>query len=291
MLHSKIRPMRDWVRFASSLMVSSGLILANSASVQALVKFPNKNISHPSVASAPHNSVITLRVTVGTNADENACGASDEITVSQRAIVYFCYTATNIGTNTLNFHNVSDDIHGPLLVDFNYILRPGETVSLTHEMYVANAPVINNATWVGSITESGVEFPAVASNSAVVQVQGAPTVVQLSGFSAERTNAGMLIKWTTVREDDTSGFYVYRVEGRSNAPVIPGNATRITPQLVVAKGPNGGNYEVLDSSAEANKTYTYWLREIELGGTQNDYAMIGTRVQRVFLPVVLRANR
>lgn len=291
MLHSNFYSPRIWVRLGAALFSAFVLVLSNLPLAQARVQFANHKENKINRAGSPADSAITLRVTVGTNSDENACGATDEITVSQGTIVYFCYVATNTGTETLNYHNVSDDIHGPMLIDFNYVLKPGESVSLTHEMYVADAPVINNATWVGSITESGVEFPAVASNSAVVQVQGAPTVVQLAGFSAERTANGMLVKWSTTREDETLGFYIYRVEGKSNAPVIPGNAVRITPQMVSAKGPSGGSYEVLDNNAALNKTYTYWLREIELGGGQNDYAMSKTSIFKTHLPLVLRHNR
>jgi hypothetical protein len=245
---------------------------------------PNHTIAKAPIQSATSAPGLALKVTVGTDPDENACGKNASITVPAGTIVYFCYTVTNTGTSNFTFHNVSDDIHGAMLIDFSYALMAGDSVSLTHEIYIADTPAINNAMWVAS----GNGGTVTATNRAIVLVDGAPSAVNLAEFSAERTPRGTKITWQTTNEDDTLGYHIYRAEGKSVLRSIPNNAIRITSDIIYSYGRNGGTYAVLDTSSNPNKTYTYWLREINVYGRDIDYAMVGNKMGQVFLPLVFK---
>jgi hypothetical protein len=92
---------------------------------------------------------IEIVKTVGT--DPAVCAADSNITVPAGTEVYYCYTVTNTGDATLNLHDLVDDQLGTLFTGFAYALTPGSSVSTVDAGLVisaiANAPVLNTATW------------------------------------------------------------------------------------------------------------------------------------------------
>ena len=91
-------------------------------------------------------------------------------------------------------------------------------------------------------------------------------------------------------EIDTWGFRRYR-----SATTQRADAVRVTAELISATGTStsGASYSWTDTSAEAGVAYTYWLEEVELDGTTNQYGPVSTAPQlaggsTVMLPLVIR---
>jgi hypothetical protein len=111
---------------------------------------PTGGLSATATATATVNvASIEIVKTVGT--DPAVCAAESNITVPAGTEVYYCYTVTNTGDVTLNLHDLVDDQLGTLFTGFAYALTPGSSVSTVDAGLVisaiANAPVLNTATW------------------------------------------------------------------------------------------------------------------------------------------------
>jgi hypothetical protein len=96
------------------------------------------------------------------------------------------------------------------------------------------------------------------------------------------------VRWETAAEMNTWGFYLYRSSDGTRA-----NAIRVTPSVMLGKGHNlgGGTYAWTDTDVVPGQRYTYWLQEIELNGTTNEYGPTASRStasieHQVFLPLV-----
>jgi subtilisin-like proprotein convertase family protein len=112
---------------------------------------------------------IRLTKTVGTT--PGVCAPTDEITVVTGVEVYYCYTVENIGTLTLNFHDLVDDQLGVLFENEPITLAPGATHEIISSAVVITAPVVNNATW----TARAVELVSQCSGAPILLPAGAPT--------------------------------------------------------------------------------------------------------------------
>jgi hypothetical protein len=79
---------------------------------------------------------------------------------------------------------------------------------------------------------------------------------------------GIQLSWQTAQENDLIGFNIYRSESPD------GERVQINSELIPAVTPGqlqGNDYLYLDTSAEAGKTYFYWVewvgnRDSELFG-------------------------
>jgi hypothetical protein len=124
-----------------------------NASVTNTATWTAYNQGGPSVTATATATVtvadIEIVKTVGT--DPGVCAAASNITVPAGTEVYYCYTVTNTGDVTLNLHDLADDQLGTLFTGFAYALTPGASVSTVDAGLVisaiANAPVLNTATW------------------------------------------------------------------------------------------------------------------------------------------------
>jgi hypothetical protein len=117
-----------------------------------------------------------------------------------------------------------------------------------------------------------------------------PTAITLLSFTATPQTNGIMVRWATSSERDTWGFHVWRSADGTRA-----NAVRVTQQLIIGQGRNGGaTYQWLDTSAQPNVTYTYWLEEITLNGASHDHGpsnavrLIVMGANRIYLPLVVR---
>ena len=72
---------------------------------------------------------ITLAKTVGLAA--GVCGVDETLTVPFGTLVTYCYTVTNTGSVTLNYHTLVDDQLGTVLDTFPYVLAPGASTFIT----------------------------------------------------------------------------------------------------------------------------------------------------------------
>jgi len=90
-----------------------------------------------------------------------------------------------------------------------------------------------------------------------------PTRAVVSSFGAYGEGERAVVWWVTSSEVGTAGFYLLRRDGR-------GPYERVSEQMLPAllDSPQGGTYRCVDPKAQAGKTYTYLLEEIEVRGTK-----------------------
>ena len=87
---------------------------------------------------------IEMDKTVGT--DGGTCAASNEITVTEPAQVYYCYRVTNTGPVTLTRHDLEDSELGVILNNFPFTLVPGASAFITQTTFIS-VTTVNTATW------------------------------------------------------------------------------------------------------------------------------------------------
>lgn len=82
-------------------------------------------------------------------------------------------------------------------------------------------------------------------------------------------SANVELSWETATEQQTVGFNVYRSYDPDENFVLVNEE-----QLIDSKGGpvSGATYSFIDSDVEAGRTYYYILEEVELDGSQNQYA-------------------
>lgn len=118
-----------------------------------------------------------------------------------------------------------------------------------------------------------------------------PTAIALESFTATIQASAISLRWETSAELDTWGFHLLRSADGTRA-----DATRITPELIPAqgRGQGGAVYTWRDTQVQADTTYTYWLEEIELNESTNEYGPAtaayetGAAGRKIFLPLVIR---
>ncbi|GMU67227.1 MAG: hypothetical protein AMXMBFR36_35010 [Acidobacteriota bacterium] len=93
---------------------------------------------------------ISLAKTVGTDLNPMSCGTDETLSVPAGTVVQYCYTVTNTGTITLEYHTLVDDQLGTLLQDFPFTLTAGASAFLTVQQTIT-ATVTNDATWSASV--------------------------------------------------------------------------------------------------------------------------------------------
>uniref|UniRef100_UPI0015825BF9 SdrD B-like domain-containing protein n=1 Tax=Candidatus Oscillochloris fontis TaxID=2496868 RepID=UPI0015825BF9 len=114
-----------------------------------------------------------------------------------------------------------------------------------------------------------------------------PTSISLLDVRVERQSEGNLLRWETGSELKSAGFEIYRSETNNRAAAVQ------VSQMILARGVSGGgaSYDWLDRSANAGVGYHYWLVEVEINGSRNEYHLEQQpQVQewRIYLPLVVR---
>jgi hypothetical protein len=118
-----------------------------------------------------------------------------------------------------------------------------------------------------------------------------PTAITLDSFTATATTGGIEVKWVTSAEIDTWGFHLLRSADGTRA-----SAERVTSEMILAegRGQGGATYTWLDTSADPDTTYTYWLEETEIDGTTLEYGPSSwapanpTNTHTVYAPLIQR---
>ncbi len=97
--------------------------------------------------------------------------------------------------------------------------------------------------------------------------------VTLSHFQAERTNAGIILKWTTESEVDNAGFYIYRSETKD------GEFKVINPAIIQGAGTTGerNEYTWTDTTAKSNTVYYYQIEDVSHAGVREQLATVRLR--------------
>ncbi len=100
-----------------------------------------------------------------------------------------------------------------------------------------------------------------------------PLPVNLSQFRAERTNAGVVLKWTTESEVDNAGFYIYRSKTRD------GEFNVVNPTMVQGAGTTGERNDYLwtDTTAKPNTVYYYQIEDVSHAGVREQLATVRLR--------------
>jgi hypothetical protein len=92
----------------------------------------------------------------------------------------------------------------------------------------------------------------------------ASLAVELSSFTALADDRKVTLKWETGSEVDNIGFYVYRSE------TADGPFEKIS-ELIDGAGNSaiGRSYGYIDKKVEPNKTYFYYLEDVDIHGIRN----------------------
>ena len=92
--------------------------------------------------------------------------------------------------------------------------------------------------------------------------KGGALPVQLSSFSANRTEQGALIKWTTESELENAGFNVLRSDTKT------GDFKVLNPRMLQGAGTTSERhtYQYVDTTAKAGTAYYYRLEEVSFAG-------------------------
>ena len=102
---------------------------------------------------------------------------------------------------------------------------------------------------------------------------GEPLPVTLSSFRAERTDAGVILKWTTESEVDNAGFYLLRGETKSSEFKV------INPTLIQGAGTTSERhtYTWADTTAKPNTVYYYRIEDVSHSGVRKHGATVRMR--------------
>ena len=97
--------------------------------------------------------------------------------------------------------------------------------------------------------------------------------VTLSHFSAEHTDAGIILKWTTESEVDNAGFYIYRSETKD------GEFKVVNTELIQGAGTTGerNEYTWTDTTAKPNTVYYYRIEDVSHAGVREQLATVRLR--------------
>jgi carboxypeptidase T len=111
--------------------------------------------------------------------------------------------------------------------------------------------------------------------SAIFLTTPGPTAVTLVSFTATGEGKAIALTWETASEVDTLGFDLYR------AVQVDGTRTKINDELIpsqVAPGSScGAVYSYRDRGARPNRTYYYWLEDVDIYGDTRLQGPVGAR--------------
>ena len=100
-----------------------------------------------------------------------------------------------------------------------------------------------------------------------------PLPVTLSYFQAERTEVGIILKWTTESELDNAGFNILRSETKD------GEFKIVNPKLIQGAGTTSerNTYTWTDTTAKPNVVYYYRIEDISYAGVREQLATVRMR--------------
>ena len=89
-----------------------------------------------------------------------------------------------------------------------------------------------------------------------------PLPINLSRFRAERTDEGVVLKWTTESEVDNAGFYIYRSKKKDGVFMV------VNPTMIQGAGTTGqrNEYTWTDTAAKPNTVYYYQIEDVSHTG-------------------------
>lgn len=240
------------------------------------------------IVNAPCGAPVSIKTDIwGSNSnapDPKAqcyiCGISQsfgEVTVSlQKSCISapFQYALSLNSSSSTQFHLVfrlyADDLDGVREPNGDdSLLRVSDTIVLAASSFttgLVNLPGLFCCTepyslWGLYVDVTAREFSNVISSNIIEQACATTLPVSLRSFTAARSNSTVLLKWETVTEENSRGFYIER---------NPGNNVWQTLGFVSTKAMNGNsssllNYEYSDIN-NAKGITQYRLRQIDING-------------------------
>jgi hypothetical protein len=114
-----------------------------------------------------------------------------------------------------------------------------------------------------------------------------PNSVVLDSVDAVAGWGQVEVRWTTVSELDTAGFYVMRSTSED------GTFEQANDDLILATGDglSGDSYSFVDKDVAGGTTYYYYIRELPNSGPPNDYTGEWIRhatPKAIFLPFIAK---
>jgi hypothetical protein len=177
------------------------------------------------------------------------------------------------------------------------VIPAGASVTISY-MVTINSPFVRSII-LNQGTVNSNELPPVPTDDPSTTQPGDPTsvvippgqtAISLASFTATRQASGIVVGWVTTSEINTWGFHLYRSADGSRA-----GAVRVTAAIIPGQGhgQGGAAYTWLDQDAQPGVAYSYWLQEVELNGTTNEYgpATAGSApaaLHNIFLPISYR---
>lgn len=168
------------------------------------------------------------------------------------------------GDTLLAFESIALGVDTPLAFDVQDVeINNGNQAPLFVVIRAGNTPPLPTDT----IT---LIIPSITGTNGLVANEGFNTgelslPVELSDFSARISGSDIAIRWRTEYEENNIGFNVYRGETpkgpfeKVNPVIIRGAGTDATPR----------DYQFVDETAEPQKTYYYYLEDVDFSGNTN----------------------
>jgi hypothetical protein len=114
-----------------------------------------------------------------------------------------------------------------------------------------------------SVTTATTESDYSNNNDSEPKDVGKSTAVTLIDFAAVGASKSVTLSWETTSETDNMGFNLYRANSENGKRVL------VNEELIEsteAGNPWGAEYEYIDEGLNKNKTYYYWLEDIDAFG-------------------------
>jgi len=228
----------------------------------------------------PANNTDEVIVLVGPIADLRMVKLSNKTMVKPGSEVIYTLVITNFGPSMASNVIVTDTMPNGVIYLQNEPLceenAPSVVSCYLGDMAVNQSAQFNLFTLIDSTAISGTTpntaqmmgthmfdpEPLTNEGTAIVEVVSLPTASEIIRFAPISSQRSITIEWTTVLEIDLQGFHLLRSTSDN-----PGQAVRVTTELIEGQGTRGGNYSFVDPDVVAGVGYTYWLQEIALDGT------------------------
>jgi hypothetical protein len=146
------------------------------------------------------------------------------------------------------------------------------TIGAGWDLLVTTGPDV----WFTATQTSGVYGTSEFSNQFPY---GDPTAIDLVEFKATGQPNRVLVEWLTATEHDNAGFHVLRADSAT------GERVRLNANLIPSEGNEigGAAYAFVDETAEARKTYYYWLEDVDLHGNSSFHGPVTGRALGLLL--------
>ncbi|NLS79944.1 MAG: DUF11 domain-containing protein [Chloroflexi bacterium] len=186
------------------------------------------------------------------------------VDVLPNGVTYASYTSqrtvggvtSNQGTCTVSGQTVTCNLNAVL---------PATTTDDTAKWVVdinVDYAQVTNPSFENQATLTTTSVDPVTANNTSPWVTCTPTEVELGPFTATGAVRSVVLHWETYSETDNLGFNIYR------APSLKGKKTKVNKEIIpgLLGSPTGRTYEYTDEPLAPNKTFFYWLEDLDSNG-------------------------